>query len=250
MKTTLTLHMFGQTDVGLSREHNEDCIGWDDKGLVVLADGMGGHNAGEVASKLAVDAITEALNTSIFNQKKVDELVEPVTAAVSDANRVIFEHASTHIQCAGMGTTVVMGLFIGDTCTLAHVGDSRIYRLRDTKLEQLTSDHSLLQEMINEGHMTREEADDVVNKNLITRALGIAPEVEVDVQQQVLQDGDIYLLCSDGLTDLVTDEGISICINESITDIEHATNALVGLANSRGGSDNISVILVKVGAAK
>lgn len=234
--------------MGLSRDHNEDCIDWDDHGLAVLADGMGGHNAGEVASKLAVDTIAEVLALSIVNEKTVNDRLAPVTAAVSEANRVIFEHASAHIQCSGMGTTVVMGLFVDGMCTLAHVGDSRIYRMRNSQLEQLTSDHSLLQEMINEGHMTREEADDVVNKNLITRALGIGPEVESDIQQQELQDGDIYLLCSDGLTDLVTSEEIATCINEFKTDIDHAAGALIDMANVNGGSDNISVILVAVNA--
>ena len=237
----------GMTDVGLARDHNEDSILWDnDMGLALLADGMGGHNAGEVASAMAVDQVRAALRERLLGRQSGDECEECESAvfnAVTFANQQIFDHSQQHLECAGMGTTMALALLQGDNLTLAHVGDSRIYRLRGGALQQITSDHSLVQELVDNGYLSQEEARLSVSKNLITRALGIGAEVEVEVSKQPVEVGDLYLLCSDGLTDLVADEEIQAILKKDDA-LDDIARGLVSLANERGGSDNISVILM------
>lgn len=244
----LKLGVYGLTDVGLSREHNEDSISWDiDLGLILLADGMGGHNAGEIASEMAVTAIRDALLdvlTPDMLETKLIKCDEAVREAVIYANEEIHEQANKNIEYTGMGTTVVLTLFYDDKITYAHVGDSRIYRFRNAELTQLTQDHSLVQEMIDSGYLSQEEAQVSSSRNLITRALGIAPEVEVDVVTDDLDRDDVYLLCSDGLSDLVGIEDITGILLEHDRDMGKAAQVLVDLANERGGTDNVSVILV------
>jgi len=243
----LKLAIYGVTDVGLNREHNEDCISWDkDLGLVLLADGMGGHNAGEVASEMAVTAVHDALLDVLSPEMKATGIKcdDAVREAVIYANEEIHEQANTRPDCAGMGTTLCLALFYDDKITYSHVGDSRIYRLRDAELKQITQDHSLVQEMVDNGYLSEEEALISTSRNLITRALGIAPEVEVDVSTEVLNYDDIYLLCSDGLSDLVGEADIQSTILANLYDLDNAAKELVQLANDRGGTDNISVILV------
>ena len=246
----LKLAIHGISDVGLSREHNEDSISWDrDMGLVMLADGMGGHNAGEVASELAVTSIHDALLdvlTPEMLETKVIKCEDAVRESVIYANEEIFEQAQERIECAGMGTTVVLTLFHENFITWANVGDSRIYRVRNAELTQITQDHSLVQEMVDNGYLSEEEALISTSRNLITRALGIAPEVEVDVTTEELDQDDVYLLCSDGLSDLVTDAEILETILEYRSDLDEAMKRLVGLANENGGTDNISVILISL----
>jgi protein phosphatase len=248
LKNGLKLAIHGVSDVGLSREHNEDCIRWDiDLGLVMLADGMGGHNAGEVASELAVTAIHDALLdvlTPEMLETKVIKCEDAVRESVIYANEEIFEQAQERIECAGMGTTIALTLFHENLVTWAHVGDSRIYRLRNAELTQITQDHSLVQEMVDNGYLSQEEALISTSRNLITRALGIAPEVEVDVMTEELDEDDVFLLCSDGLTDLVTDAEILETMMEHRSDMEAAMKQLVDMANDKGGTDNISVILI------
>lgn len=242
----------GLTDVGQIREHNEDYIDWDvPRGLIMLADGMGGHNAGEVASELAVNSIKEALYEVINPEDPVEnlDLREMLKQAIIYANEEINRHSAEHPACAGMGTTIVTSLFDGETVVFAHVGDSRIYRLRNNKLEQMTSDHSLVQEMVDNGFLTEEEAMTSASRNLITRALGIADAVDVDVTEDNIEVGDIYLHCSDGLTDLVTDQEILAILIDNTGDLEAANQELVNLANEKGGKDNISVILVSLNKA-
>jgi len=243
----LKLAIYGVTDVGLNREHNEDCISWDkDLGLVLLADGMGGHNAGEVASEMAVTAVHDALLDVLSPEMKATGIKcdDAVREAVIYANEEIHEQANTRPDCAGMGTTLCLALFYDDKITYSHVGDSRIYRLRNAELKQITQDHSLVQEMVDNGYLSEEEALISTSRNLITRALGIAPEVEVDVNTEVLDYDDIYLLCSDGLSDLVSEADIQSAILANLYNLENAAKELVQLANDRGGTDNISVILV------
>jgi len=244
----LKLGVYGLTDVGLNREHNEDSISWDiDLGLILLADGMGGHNAGEIASELAVTAIRDALLdvlTPDMLETRMIKCDEAVREAVIYANEEIHEQANKRIEYAGMGTTVVLTLFYDDKVTYAHVGDSRIYRFRNAELRQLTQDHSLVQEMIDSGYLSQEEAQVSTSRNLITRALGIAPDVEVDVVTDDLEQEDVYLLCSDGLSDLVGIEDITGVLLEHDRDMGKAAQVLVDLANQRGGTDNVSVILV------
>lgn len=244
----LKLAVYGISDVGLNREHNEDSISWDiELGLIILADGMGGHNAGEVASDMAVTAIHDAL-LDVLTPEMLDANVikceDAVRESVVYANEEIHEQAHARIECAGMGTTVILALFHDNSITYANVGDSRIYRVRHGQLKQITQDHSLVQEMVDNGYLSEEEALMSTSRNLITRALGIAPEVEVDVNSDELEDDDIYLLCSDGLSDMVSDADILRIITEHRPNLEKAADALVNQANQNGGSDNISVILV------
>lgn len=244
----LKLVIHGVTDVGMNREHNEDAIGWDTNiGLVLLADGMGGHNAGEVASELAVTTIREALQDVLIPElveANVINFADAVREAVVYANEEIHQQAHERQECAGMGTTLVLTLFHGDKVTYAHVGDSRIYRYHQGEISQVTSDHSLVQEMVDNGYLSEEEALISTNRNLITRALGIAPEVEVDVETATVDKDDIYLMCSDGLSDLIDENDMQAILTQNRTELAKAAQAMVDLANARGGSDNISVILV------
>ncbi len=240
----------GHSDVGLSRDHNEDdFICEQDMSLAILADGMGGHNAGEVASQIAVQQVCSALKAVLRPEFELDSDIQYkdiVRDAVELANTEIHEHSLEHPECAGMGTTLVSTLIRDDKIMLANVGDSRIYRLRDKKLEQLTNDHSLVQELVENGYLSAEEANLSVSKNLITRALGIGAEVEVDVFVHEIKEGDLYLLCSDGLSDLVRDEEIEGSLVEYDGELINSAKALIGLANTNGGTDNITVILVSV----
>jgi serine/threonine protein phosphatase PrpC len=169
---------------------------------------------------------------------------EVVHEAIIYANEEINQHAKEHPECTGMGTTIVMTLFSKDSVILASVGDSRIYRFRKGELKQVTTDHSLVQEMIDNGYMSEEEALNSTNRNLITRALGIAEEVKVDVIQESFEEDDIYLLCSDGLSDMINDELIFSTLVKSRQDLKKASEELVQLAKDNGGHDNVSVILV------
>ena len=244
----MKLAVYGLSDVGLSREHNEDSISWDiDLGLIMLADGMGGHNAGEIASELAVTAIRDALLDVLTPEMLDTKLIkcdEALREAVIYANEEIHEQANRRTECAGMGTTVVITLFHEDKVTYAHVGDSRIYRARHGEIKQLTQDHSLVQEMIDNGYLSKEEAMLSSSRNLITRALGIAPDVDVDVSTETIDNDDVYLLCSDGLSDLINEKDMVRIINTQRDSLGTAAQELVDLANERGGTDNISVILV------
>jgi len=243
----LKLVIHGVTDVGLNREHNEDAISWDMKmGLVLLADGMGGHNAGEVASALAVDSVRTSLADVVTPEIVASGIVnycDAVRDAVDFANQEIHEQSHERPECAGMGTTMAVALFLDHKVVLAHVGDSRIYRLRGNELKQVTSDHSLVQEMIDNGYLSEEEAQVSTSRNLITRALGIANEVEIDICEENTEVGDIYLLCSDGLSDMVSDQDILETLSANTVDMETAAQMLVDKANQNGGNDNISVVL-------
>jgi protein phosphatase len=239
----------GLTDPGRMREQNEDSIAMTpEAGLVVVADGMGGHRAGEVASRLAVEAIQRHI---------VDTLTEAETGgngsievalvrdAIQRANQAIYAHARENPEYAGMGSTVVVTLFYGDKLCVGHVGDSRLYRFRDTILEQITEDHSVVQELVNRGLVTAEEARQSISKNLVTRALGVDPDVEADISEHDVYDDDVYLLCSDGLNDVLADGDIEMMLTEHGRNIEITARQMVDTANERGGPDNISVILVR-----
>lgn len=244
----LKISIHGISDVGMSREHNEDSISWDnDLGLVMLADGMGGHNAGEVASEMAVTSIRDALLDVLTPEMiatKVIKCPDAVRESVVYANEEIYEQAQNRVECAGMGTTVVLTLFHENHITFANVGDSRIYRIRNGELQQITQDHSLVQEMVDNGYLSEEEAMISTSRNLITRALGISPDVEVDVATEELDEDDIFLLCSDGLTDMVSDPEILETILKCSPNMDDCLKQLVSLANEAGGNDNISIILI------
>ena len=243
------------TDTGKVREHNEDAIGSDpDLGLMVLADGMGGYNAGEVASGIAVQTISELAAAGAAREERND--IDPTTGlmrqtivlrdAVSRANKIIFQTAQSQTHCEGMGTTLVAALFYDDKISIAHVGDSRAYRLRNEKFEQLTMDHSLLQELVDRGFYSEEEAQRSTNRNYVTRALGVEPTVEVEVQEFEVLPDDIYLLCSDGLPDMVEDEDIHLTISTFNASLDVVGQQLVQLTNDHGGRDNVSVMLAQV----
>ena len=243
------------TDVGKVREHNEDAIGANmDAGLLVLADGMGGYNAGEVASGIAVKTVLE-LVTEACGREERDE-VEPESGlmrqsivlrdSISRANKIIHQTARSQPQCEGMGTTLVACLFYDNRITIAHVGDSRLYRLRRNRLEQLTLDHSLLQELVDRGFYSPEEAQRSTNRNYVTRALGVEPTVQVELNELAVEPDDLFLLCSDGLCDMVDDEDIHLTISTFSANLDTAAQQLIQLSNDHGGKDNISVILAQV----
>ena len=248
------IEIFGLTDVGLVRGHNEDSIGENrDLGLAVLADGMGGHRGGEVASAIAVSTILETLDNELKNIKSgdVDEVsgysLESIAVndAVIKANENVFTSSIENSQYRGMGTTVVVLLFHNDHFTVAHVGDSRLYRYRDGALEQITRDHSLMQELVDRGFYTDDQARESLNKNLVTRAIGAEEFVEVDVHEDIAHPGDIYLLCSDGLTDMLEDDDIKNTIVDNGEDLEKIASELIRLSNEAGGKDNISAVLAR-----
>ena len=235
------------SDPGKVRSHNEDSITANaTAGFVILADGMGGYNAGEVASGIAVTMLAEGLKQAL-NPDMPEEGPGPLLKGeIEKTNGAIFQAAQSQPQYAGMGTTLVAALFHDNRITVAHVGDSRLYRYRADLFEQITKDHSLLQEQIDSGMVSREEARLSSNKNLVTRALGVDPFVEVDVQDHDALPGDIYLLCSDGLNDMVGDEEIQLSLSVLGGNLELAAQQLVQMANDNGGRDNVSVILVRI----
>jgi PPM family protein phosphatase len=243
-----------QTDVGLLREHNEDAIASDlSIGLLVLADGMGGYKAGEVASEIAALMIAAEITESMQNPSRIgkaepNRLVESrmLLDAVEKTNAIIYQISQSQPQCAGMGTTLVAAVFTNNKLVVGHIGDSRMYRLRDEILVQLTEDHSLIQEQINAGLLTREQALLSNNKNLVTRALGVDAEVELEIQEFDVEISDLYLLCSDGLTDLVNDAEITEILLGVSGSISHAATELIKVANEHGGTDNISVVIATV----
>ena len=255
MNLTNALEVIRISDVGLRREHNEDAVASDlDIGLIVLADGMGGYNAGEVASEMAILTIIAELKEQLprITAGKLLEStgLQPETAAlisaVAKANEAIYSVSQSQPQCAGMGTTLVAAVFTNNKLISGHIGDSRLYRMRGTNLTQLTEDHSLLQEQLRAGLITPEQAKFSNNKNLVTRALGIDTEAELEVREYHVEVGDVYLLCSDGLSDLVDDEEIELTLLTLNANLELAANQLIQMANDYGGKDNVSVILVRV----
>ena len=248
------LEIVSQTNSGMVRSHNEDSVIYDAScGLVVLADGMGGYNAGEVASGIAVSVVSTEIKHRLesVRPEDKDDSGEEVGVAllrenVQKANASIYNAAQSQPQYAGMGTTIVAGLFYDNRVAVAHVGDSRMYRLRGETFETITRDHSLLQEQIDGGMISKEDARLSKNKNLVTRAVGIDAEVAAEVNVYEVQTGDIYLLCSDGLNDMVEDEDIGATLQMLQANLPLAAGKLIEMANDNGGRDNVSVILAKV----
>lgn len=243
------------SDKGRKRPHNEDSSVTDTGvGLALVADGMGGYKAGEVASAIAAKSVLDGMRENDGKPRarragpegqasSAEALL--IRECIQAANRHIFDTAHSIPQCHGMGTTIVAALFSDGRVTLAHVGDSRIYRFRDGELKQVTNDHSLVQELIDRGFFTPEEAQANTPKNLVTRALGIDEQVEVDVQEMETLPGDIFLLCSDGLNDMVTDEEIRLTLSKYSANLSQAAHELVRQANEGGGKDNVSVVLAR-----
>ena len=254
---SIKLKAAGSTDVGKKRGHNEDnlCL-LPEQNLYLVADGMGGHASGEVASQIAVDTVAEfyeetsedkELTWPYKMEKGLDYEENRMAASIKLANLRIFEKAkndpSTH---HGMGTTIVATYISGDTVYLGHVGDSRIYRLRDKKLEQVTDDHSLLNDYIKMKDLTEEEIENFPHKNVIVRALGMKETVQVDVNSEDPRVGDIYLLCSDGLCDMIKDDEIRDIMVKHKKNLDKCVDKLIKAANENGGNDNITIVLVEI----
>ena len=251
---TLLAKASGLSDVGVIRSHNEDCFDIDPENQVfVVADGMGGHSHGEIASRIAVDAIRDFVERTTDNDATLPFDMDPqlgrhgnrLRAAIRVAHdrvlRAIRQDSSLH----GMGTTVVGMLVDGSSVAIAHVGDSRAYRLRNGNLELLTQDHTWVNEQVVAGFLSEEQARAHPLKNVVTRALGGEAEVEIDVREWPVQAGDVFLLCSDGLTTMLTDDQILSRLR-STGRLEEACSRLVRDANARGGYDNVSVVLVQI----
>jgi serine/threonine protein phosphatase PrpC len=255
MSLAQALQVASLTDPGRVRDHNEDCIeSRPEIGLFVLADGMGGYNAGEVASGMATSLITDGFHEA-WEPRTVERLSREEAKALAErlireqiarANTAVFTTSQNNPECAGMGTTLVMSLFHDNFVAVAHIGDSRLYRLRGESMEQVTRDHSLLQEQLDSGLITPEEAKLSQNKNLVTRALGIDPTVEPEVHVHEALPDDLYLLCSDGLSDMVEDEEIRLTLITLKSNPSLTVQQLVQSANDNGGRDNISAMLIRV----
>ncbi len=244
----MTIELHAAVDPGRARSNNEDSVATDPGvALAVLADGMGGYNAGEVASNMATSFIHAELGRWLREASKQAsdaEVRRAMDICVDNANRAIFNAANTNPQYAGMGTTLVVAVFRDDRVLLGHVGDSRCYRLREGKFQQITRDHSLLQEQIDAGLITPEQAAFSANKNLVTRAVGVEDSVMLETHQHDVQQGDTFLLCSDGLSDMLDDTTIAQVL-QTHDSLETSSRALIDAANDAGGKDNISVILVR-----
>ncbi len=258
-QTTL-LQAAGLTDRGRVRDHNEDYIFFDPSlRLAVLADGMGGYNAGEVAAEVATQTVSKGVRRAIEKEEipYLEGTVDPedglmyVTSLLRKqiilANRKVYEASINEPDCEGMGTTIVVGVLCADRFSVAHVGDSRAYRWRDGALHQLTRDHSLLQEQIDHAEWQSDRADEFPRKNLVTRALGADRHVQVDIAEFDVHPDDIFLLCSDGLTDMLSlDKIVDIIAKASAVSLDEMAARLIENANQQGGRDNISVVLLRI----
>jgi protein phosphatase len=242
----------GKSDKGVSRQNNEDnfCVD-EDLSLFIVADGMGGAAAGEVASRMAVEAIKDYIKRSSTGKepfiggydKSFSKASNRIASGIRLANQAIYEASQSNIKWRGMGTTVAAALVDGSKMSIAHAGDSRIYLIRASSIVQLTDDHSIVSEQIKSGLLTKEEAEGSEIRNIITRALGSAPSVNIDLDEIDIMDGDRVVLCSDGLTTMVPDNVILSTVAVS-DEPDRACSALIDIANKNGGKDNITVALV------
>ncbi len=253
MTTDAMIYKFyAQTDSGLMRENNEDAVGFHEAtGIAVLADGMGGYNAGEVASNMATSFINTEMSRWLAESAAtatVQDIRRALEICVGNANTSVFRAAHANAQYSGMGTTLVAGVFRGADLVIGHIGDSRCYRLRQGEMTQITRDHSLLQEQLDAGLLTPEQAALSMNKNLVTRALGVDDAVLLEVHEHTVEPGDVYLMCSDGLSDMVRDQDIAKVL-QMPTPPDVRAKALVDMANAHGGRDNITVLLVQAESA-
>jgi protein phosphatase len=248
------IEMVACSDTGRVRRNNEDAVFVNPRlGLAILADGMGGHNAGEVASNMVITALGSELEHAFRNlppylpaandRSRAHEVISDV---ILRTNAAIHMAAQNNPRFAGMGTTLVAVQFYDDKFVVAHVGDSRLYRLRDDFLTRLTRDHSLLQEQIDKGMISPKEARFAPNRNLVTRALGVDPSVDIELNDYQVLPGDLYLLCSDGLNDMAEDNEIAAIMTAFSANLQLCARQLVEMANEHGGRDNVSVILVKI----
>ncbi|HJU06626.1 MAG TPA: Stp1/IreP family PP2C-type Ser/Thr phosphatase [Nitrospiraceae bacterium] len=251
----MAIHYGARSDTGLKRSRNEDCFCADpESGLYVVCDGMGGHQSGKVASTLAVEAIAGHVQQSHrdgslpmvgYDDPAFSRQTNRLASAIRVANHVIHQEACRRLQCAGMGTTVVAAVLDGPILSIAHVGDSRLYLIRDDRIQPLTADHSVVAEQIREGLLTEEEAARSPQKNIVTRALGVEITVDVELSEIPVMRDDVLLLCSDGLTQGVSPRDILHAVR-SEHDVQAASDRLIDMANAAGGEDNTTVVLVIV----
>jgi len=239
--------VFGLTDIGRRRENNQDQLLVNDAlGIYAVADGMGGHAAGEVASQIAIEALHDAMSADRWQPGSASpqEIFQKLEEAFKEGNRRICEAVITRGEWRGMGTTIVAMVASGDKALIGHVGDSRAYLLREGRLVRLTNDHSWVSEQVRLGLLTDEEAHKHPMRNIITRALGNRDQLEVDVTQESILPDDLFLLCSDGLSSMLSDEEIRQTLCEQLQDPEKACKTLVEQANAQGGDDNITVVVL------
>lgn len=240
---------FGLSDIGLVRQNNEDV--WMELpsiGFFALADGMGGHQAGEVAARETVEAMCRGLKkkmSSISDSLTPSDVQDVLRRLIRHVNQFVYKMSREQAELRGMGTTLCCLLFRPTTLVYAHVGDSRIYRLRQKKLDQLTKDHSLLRELVDQGQINEQQATDFLYKNIITKAIGTEPRIEPTIGTSDLKENDIYLMCSDGLSDLLTAREIEQILIE-FPNPQKAAQKLVAQANQKGGRDNITVVITKI----
>ncbi len=251
----MKLNSAGRTHVGMKRTHNEDSLRlFREENLFIVADGMGGHASGEVASQMSVETLSEFFRSTAED----DEITWPyklekgrkyeenrVVTGIKLSNRRIFESAQRDTKLKGMGTTLVVTFFVNDTAYIGHVGDSRVYRYRNGALFQITEDHSLLNDYIKMRQLTPEEIEAFPHKNVIVRALGMKETVQVDIASEQPEKGDVYLLCSDGLNGMVTDEDLASILADEGNDLDKCCEVMIDAANQNGGTDNITIILVR-----
>lgn len=253
----------GMTNVGMKRSHNEDShLLVPEENLFIVADGMGGHACGEVASQMAVHSCAEFFRMTSSDDEQTWPFKEErglkyeenrLVTAIKLANRRIYDTAQADARKRGMGTTVVGALFTSTGAYVGHCGDSRAYRFRNGQIEQLTEDHSLLNDYLKAHKLTQEEIDNFPHKNVIVRALGMKDTVQVDIARLEPAPGDIYMLCSDGLSGMVSDEAMNAAVNEFLAaggdradDVEGICSTLIDMANANGGNDNVTCVAIKV----
>jgi PPM family protein phosphatase len=253
-KAAPRIEIAGVSDVGRLRRRNEDAIDWDTGlGVAMVADGMGGSQGGDIAARTALRSIKDDLRRALADSERLGERARGrevraslVVELVRRANQGVRKSAARDKQLDGMGTTLVMALLGPDFVTAAHVGDSRLYRLHGSRVARLTEDHSMVQEMVVRGQINARQAAMSRHRNVITRALGIAQDVNVDVAHHAIAPGDVFMLCTDGLTNMVPEAEIGAALAAHAHSLEVAARNVVNIANARGGRDNVSVVLMRI----
>lgn len=241
------MFIYGKTDKGLVREKNEDALFFEkiseNLAFAIVCDGMGGQAGGDIASNKAIEFISTNLKNNLKDGMKNNSVRYLLESSVSTANTIIFDMANNDQELKGMGTTIVLAVINDNTLHIAHAGDSRAYLLRDNDLHRLTVDHSIVQSLVDHGELTEDQAKVHPNKNIITRALGVQKNIAADLSEVYLQQGDILLLCTDGLTNMVESDEIKLILNDDIT---LAPEKLIQIANKAGGNDNITAVALVV----
>lgn len=243
------MKFFGLTDIGRTRKQNQDsifiCDDFENVKYFIIADGMGGVNGGEIASTTAISAIKSYIDENIYDIELVeDQINDLIRGAISRANKEIYEIAEKDETYKGMGTTVILAITFGNRVYIGHIGDSRLYRIRKNIIRQLTTDHSYVQALLKEGTITKEQAYNHPQKNILLKVVGCEPYIEPDILVKGFLKDDVLLMCTDGLTNMLTNEEIFNIITNEKNNLENTCKHLIDAANGNGGNDNISVILV------